>query len=872
MKQLNQFLQLALVLIVPAIASVALGEEQSAGPTEKPVKQPVKQPVEQPAEPAIEKPAEETQKPKATEEPAETAPVPVAKVQPKIVSLDVYPPEITLNHSEDKQHVIAVATLDDGVTRDVTTEVNWQFTSAEADQGAVAINEGLVTATRNGLAQLDVKLGELGAKADIHATGIEKTKEISFRHDVMPVFLRAGCNAGGCHGASRGKDGFRLSLFGYDPAGDHHRLTRELIGRRVNLALPEESLLLTKAVASVPHSGGKRFEPGSVYYSKIKQWIDKAAPNDVEDAPSVDALRLYPPKAALESGGKTQQFVAVADYSDGTSRDVTHLVVFQSSDAGSAAVDLDGLVTSGRRGEAFVMARFDTHTVGSQVLSLPAESDYAPPVEDDQLGDIDQLVNNKLRTMRILPSELAGDEEFLRRVTLDIAGQLPTSAEREAFLGDEDPAKRPAKIDELLARPAFADLWAKKWADLLLVRTEVNRVEYKGMYRYWEWLRNQVRDGVPLDQMVHGLLTASGTTFDSPATNFYQIEPNSLKTAENVAQSLLGLRVQCAQCHNHPFDRWTMDDYYGFTAFFTQIGRKRAEDWREHIVFDRRSGEARHPVGNAVVKPKLLGDEVPDIAGRDRREVVADWITSPENPYFAPSIANRVWAHFFGTGIVEPIDDIRVSNPPSNPELFDLLGEKLVEYGFDMKPLVRDICNSQAYQRSSLTNESNEGDMRNFARHMPRRIPAEMLLDAISTATGAEERLPGLPPGARAVEIADGRAPHYFLKTFGRSQRSTVCACETDAQPTLSQALHMLNGSTTNQKIKSGKLVSKWLDDGKSANEVIDRIYARSLSRLPTEEERNEYAPLLAEKEKPVAELEDIFWAVLNSREFLFNH
>ena len=791
----------------------------------------------------------------------------------QFVSLAVYPEQVSLNHADDFQQTVAVATRADGVTLDVTSMASWQVETAEPTTEAITFSTGRLTASADGTAKLIAEFAGLQATAAVSAANIGQRRPVSYRHDVIPTFLRAGCNSGGCHGSSRGKDGFRMSLFGFDPGGDYHRLTRELATRRLNLALPDESLLLLKATGAVPHTGGKRFDAESRYYQKLRTWIADGAPNDLQGAPTVDALVIYPPNAAIGVDGQQQKFVAVATYSDGSTRDVTELAVFQSSNDATAAVDADGLVTSAQAGEAFVMARFDTHTVGSQVLVLKTDEAYEPN-DEAPVNYIDELVNEKLRTLRIHPSSLCTDEEFLRRVSIDIAGQLPDRAARDEFLASENPNKRAAKIDELLARPEFAQLWAQKWAELLLIRTEVNRVEYKPMFLYWQWLTEQITAGRPLNEMVRELLSGSGSTFDTPTTNFYQIEPDTKKIAENVAQSFLGIRIQCAQCHNHPFDRWTMDDYYGFTAFFSQIARKRSEDYREWMVYNSRGGEARHPVGGRVMKPKFLGAEEPNLQGRDRRAVLADWIVSPENPYFAVSVANRVWAHFLGVGIVEPIDDIRVSNPPSNPALFDKLGKQLVEYEYDIRRLVRDICNSNTYQRSCDANPSNAADTANFARAQPRRIGAEVLLDCIAQATGSAEKLPGLPPGARAVQIADGRASNYFLTTFGRAKRETVCACESKTEPTLSQALHLLNGNAVHQKVAQGGLVKKWLEAGKPPVEVIDEIYLGCLSRPPTDEERTQLVATLppAEDAGLDSALQDVFWAVLNSREFLFNH
>jgi len=794
----------------------------------------------------------------------------------QFLSLTVYPAQVTLNHADDFQQMVAVATRADGVTLDVTKLANWQVIvpteKSPKNSGALIFESSQLTATADGTAKLAVEFAGLQASAEVSATHIQQQKPVSYRHDVVPIFLRAGCNSGGCHGSSRGKDGFRLSLFSFDPGGDYHRLTRELATRRLNLALPEESLLLLKATGAVPHTGGKLFDSESPYYDKLRTWIADGAKSDLKGAPTVDSLALFPPSAAIGTDGQTQQFVAVATYSDGATRDVTHLVVFQSSNDVSAAITADGLVTSARAGESFVMARFDTHTVGSQVLVLPTDQPFVPS-DEVPANYIDEFVNQKLNTLRIHSSPICTDEEFLRRVSIDIAGRLPDREEYNAFLASEAPAKRSEKIDELLARPDFAQLWAQKWSELLLVRTEINRVEYKPMYLYWEWVTEQITAGRPLDEMIRELLSAGGSTFDTPTTNFYQIDPDTKKIAENVAQSFLGIRIQCAQCHNHPFDRWTMDDYYSFTAFFSQIARKRSDDYREWMIFNRGSGEMRHPVGGRVMKPKFLGGEEPELKGRDRRAVVADWIVSPDNPYFAVSVANRVWAHFLGSGIVEPVDDIRVSNPPSNPALFDKLGEQLVSYQYDVRRLVRDICNSNTYQRSCDTNESNIHDTANFARAQPRRIFAEVLLDCLVQATGQPEKLPGLPAGARAVQIADGRASNYFLTTFGRAKRESVCACEAKAEPTLSQALHMLNGNTVHKKIMQGALIKKWLAAEKTPAEIIDEIYLRCLTRPPTAEERDRLlATLPAENAKPESALQDVFWAVLNSREFLFNH
>ena len=784
----------------------------------------------------------------------------------QIEKIDAYPPDIRLDGATDRQSFIVVATSIDGVTQDITE----QATVKVSDPKLVRLEKNTLHPVADGKLQLEIEHAGKKAAVPVTVVGASKSRSVSFEMDVMPVFTRAGCNTGGCHGAARGKDGFRLSLFGYDPAGDHHRITRELGFRRINLAVPSSSLLLEKGAGAVPHTGGKRFSPESEYYQTILAWLEVGAPNDTGKVPTVEKLEIFPPLAVLEGEGSSQRMIARATYSDGTDRDVTDLASFLSNNDNSAPIDEHGRVTAAKRGEAFVLARFETKNVGSQVLVLPAGLAYEAPSEKSA-GYVDDLVGKKLSRLRILPSEICSGEVFLRRATIDIVGRLPTEEEYNNYLADKAADKRAKLIDNLLSQKEFAEIWAMKWAEVLMIRSS-NQVSYKSTYLYSTWLTEQISNEVPLDEMVRNILSADGGTFTSPATNFYQVERDTLKTSENVAQVFMGLRTQCAQCHNHPFDRWTMDDYYSYASFFSQIGRKTGEDYRETIVYNRGSGDVRHPVGNRVMKPKFLGEEEPDIKGQDRRKVFAEWLTAPDNPFFARNVANRIWAHFFGIGIVEPVDDVRVSNPASNPELLDALAAKLVEYNYDFKRLVRDICNSNTYQRRTTPNDSNVGDTRNFSHAQPRRIQAEMLLDCISQVTETKDKFKGLPLGARAVQIADGTTSNYFLTTFGRSPRETVCACDVKMEPTLSQALHLLNGSTVEDKVKSGGVVKRQMDAKKSDEQIFEALYVRALSRKPAKEETQALKALVTEGPNRQQALEDVFWAVLNSREFLFNH
>jgi hypothetical protein len=783
--------------------------------------------------------------------------------------LEVFPPDINLATSRDCQSIVVQATFTDGITRDVTTEA--AITPADAK---LMRREGATfRPALDGSTTLSVTYGGKSVTAPVKVARATDDPALSFRLDVMPIFMKSGCNTGSCHGAARGKDGFRLSLFGFDPDGDHYRLTREMSGRRLNLAVPAESTMLEKATGTVQHTGGKKIEPGSDSYHTLRRWVEAGAPNDdVSKLPKVVGVELYPKNGVLDGKGATQQMTVRARYSDGSDRDVTRLSVFLTNNEVSAAINESGRVTAGARGEAFVMARFETFTVGSQMIVLPKGLKFDYPAEPE-INYVDTLVAAKLKRLRIAPSGICSDEVFLRRVYLDVVGLPPTVEEHDRFVASADPDKRAKLIDELLGRKEFSELWVNKWAELLQVKTDPNKnVSQKAMFLYYNWLVEKLSNDTPMDEMVKELLGANGGTFKNPASNYYQITTETLLLSENVAQVFMGMRIQCAQCHNHPFDRWTQNDYYGFAAFFSQIGRKQGEDYRETIVFNSGGGEVSHPVGGAVMKPKFLGGDQPDLAGKDRRVVMASWLASPANPWFATSFANRVWAHFMGNGIVEPVDDFRVSNPASNPELLEELGKRFTASKYNLKSLVRDVCNSRTYQRSTERNASNESDERNFAHANLRRIKAECLLDTISVATDTKDKFAGLPLGARAVQIADGGSSTYFLTTFGRATRETVCSCEVKMEPTLSQALHLLNGDTVNAKIKQGGLIPRLMNTKKFPEERLTELYVRCLSRKPTHEELDRLLVNLGEGTDKAKAYEDIFWALLNSREFLFNH
>jgi len=784
----------------------------------------------------------------------------------ELTEIIAYPSDIGLYNARDRQTITVQAVFADGLTRDVTAEA----TIAVADQNLIKLEGTTLAPIADGETTVSVTFGgkTLSLPAVVKDSAV--TPELSFKLDIMPIFMKANCNTGSCHGAASGKDGFRLSLFGFDHVGDYQRVTREIGNRRINLAFPHESLMLTKSTAVVPHTGGTRFRKGDSLYNLMHEWIDAGAIADKADIPTCTKIEVYPKSAVLDGEGATQKITVRAFYSDGTNRDVSHLAFFLSSNENSVLIEQDGTTTALNRGEAFVMARFDTHTVGTHFIVLPKGLDFTWK-ELPENNYVDTLLHEKFKKLRIIPSELCSDEEFLRRATLDITGRVPTVDEYNIFLADADPKKRDKLVDDLLGRKEFVELWVMKWAELLTIRT-TNQISYKSMLLYYTWLQDKIANNVPMNVMVQDLLASNGGTFANAATNYYQNERDTLKVAENVAQVFMGMRIQCAQCHNHPFDRWTMDDYYSFAAFFSQIGRKAAEDPREIIVFNSGSGVVRHPVGNRVMEPKFLGGETPDVKGKDRRQIMAKWLASNDNPYFARNLSNIVWAHFFGQGIINEVDDVRVSNPPVNVALLDTLASKFTEYNYDFKKIVRDICTSRAYQLSTGTNETNEKDSRNFSHAALRRMRAEIMLDAITQITSTSNKFPGLPNGARAVQIANGNTSTYFLTTFGRAKRETVCACEVKMEPNLSQALHMLNGDTVNSKITQGKLIPTRLGEEVPIPQILEELYIRCLCRKPTEKELTNLMEIISQEENKQQALEDTFWALLNSREFLFNH
>lgn len=787
---------------------------------------------------------------------------------PLVASVEVFPSKASFAFADDTQRFGVQVIFTDGSTKDVTGEVVW---SDNSDIGLEA--DHLVVAR----ASVGPAKGELhgewqGTSVSIpyEILGLGPQRELSFRNDVLPLLTKTGCNSGKCHGSASGKDGFRLSLYGFDPVGDHYRITRELGGRRLNLSQPDNCLLVNKATGEVPHTGGGPMQIGDANYVKLVRWISKGAAPDPESMPLPVGIEVFPKKVVLLAGSETHDMIVTARYSDGSTRDVTDAAVFLSNNEAAAAVSEGGEIKPLGPGSAFVLARFDQFTSGTDIVVRSLKS--YPGLDFRPNNYVDTLAEARWQDLHVLPSEVCSDEVFLRRIYLDTIGKLPTPKELKEFSADPSKDKRSAIIEELVGSDDFLDMWIMQLGELLQIR-RANGLSEKGLSLYDGWLREQVHAGVSVDKLIRQLIPASGSTFENPATSYYQTETTPQLLAENIAQAFLGTRIQCAQCHNHPFDRWTMDDYYGFAAFVSQVGYKQAKDPREVTVYDLGEGSLEHPVAGRVVKPKFLGGKVAseDELGGDYRKALAEWLTE-NNGAFANNIANVMWAHFMGKGIVNPVDDVRVSNPPSNPELLNALGAKLMEYDFDVRKLAVDICSSKTYQLSTQKTDWNKWDDRNFSHASIRRLRAEVLLDCINQVTNSSDSLTGLPLGGRAIQIPDGRTNNYFLTTFGRSDRATPCSCEVSTAPTLSQALHLLNGENTTRKISGGKVIESLFEQGKDSLEVARSLYEMCYSRQPTAEEAAVIKKRLSENRDSKAALEDLFWALLNSNEFLFNH
>jgi hypothetical protein len=712
-------------------------------------------------------------------------------------------------------------------------------------------------------------------------------KTPGFQNDVIPAITKAGCNTGDCHGAGRGQDGFRLSLFGYDIPGDHYRIVNELPGRRINLAVPEKSLLIQKAIGAVPHTGGERMKVGSAPYNLLLGWIEAGALDDPPGTPSPEGITFQATSHKFDKPGLTLQTQVIATYSDGTQRDVTQWCLYKNANESIAAIDAKGFIQAKKSGGSHVFARFDKFSVALGITVLPEESIDWPETPENNY--IDTLAFAKLKDLQIPPSGLCSDEQFLRRATLDLTGKLPTPEEYHAFMVSENPKKREFVIDQLLSRQSFGELMAAKWGEWLRIYTDTNPGSGTAMlagWNYYHWVKEQMVENTPINQFAKALVTGNGSNLSNPPSNYYTMLPqghiNPVRLSEDTAQIFLGVRTQCAQCHNHPFDRWTMDDYYAFQSFFMGVKRKHGAEAREYFTYvDIEAEPAKHLTDGRPMPHKFLGGPVADVKDKDPRKVLADWMAAPNNRMFRENIANRIWAHFFGRGIIDPVDDIQISNPPSNGALLREIGRKLAEdYAYDQKKLIRDICLSRTYQLSATATEANKDDEMFFSHAKLRRLRADVLFDVISQAMdykhqfrrSSAERAVNMFEGGRRDSFND-----YFFQTFGQARRESVCACEDRKEATLSQTLHLINGRTTDFPFShSPVLIPRLTKAHPDAPEaVIRKLYIRSLTREPTDDELQKLVAMKPggnDQRQLMQYYQNVIWALVNSSEFLFNH
>ncbi len=709
---------------------------------------------------------------------------------------------------------------------------------------------------------------------------VAQTPPVNFLRDVSPILNKVGCSSGVCHGAAKGKNGFKLSLRGYDPQFDYEALLYDLGGRRFNRADPGRSLMLTKPAQQVAHGGGLRIESNSDYYKIIYNWIAQGVPFGDPSKDSVKRLDIQPKEIFMEKPGGVTTLKIIATFADGGTRDITREANIDSNIPDVAAVGASADVKGARIGEATVMVRYQGNFTSVPVTVL----NPAPGFVWKQLAQnnyIDQLIDAKLQRLKIQPSPVVDDAGFLRRVSLDLTGQLPDPNEVRAFVADATPSKlkRSRMIEKLIGNPAFIDHWTLKWGDLL--QADRRYLGEKGVYGFDDWIRESFAANKPYDKMVREILSSSGSTYDNPAANFFRVTRDPKPTMEKTTQVFLGVRMVCAQCHDHPFERWTQNQYYEMSAFYSALGIRPGYEVGEEIVFNQRQDfDMKHPKDGRVMKPNFIlpasyGSSGPVPTDSHRRMALAEWVTSKDNPFFAKSTVNRVWSYFFGRGIIDPVDDIRASNPPSNPALLDALTKDFIDRGFDLRQLMRTIANSRTYQSSLTANEWNARDTDNFSHAVPRRLGAEELMDALTRAAGVRPSFPEVPPETRAEQLPD---PHVgkdgFLDLFGRPSRESSCECERRSDLSLPQALNLVNGKTISDAVADGSgRVAKAILSAKSDHDLIEELYLASFSRPPTAAELDHGLKYLSSGSRGRAALaQDLLWALVNSKPFLYNY
>ncbi|MGB0581200.1 MAG: DUF1549 domain-containing protein [Limisphaerales bacterium] len=790
--------------------------------------------------------------------------------------------------SGDRMQLLVNAYEADGGLRDATHEVS--YSAAPANIVTIS-KDGFIKPKADGATTITAKLGDQSTSVKVTVKEFGQPQEINFANRIVPIFTKGGCNGGGCHGKSGGQNGFKLSLLGFEPTEDYEYLVKEARMRRIFPAAPDHSLLLRKGAAVVPHGGGKKLELGSHDYELLRRWIGQGMPYGNPEDPTVAKIEVFPRERVMKPGAK-QQLSVIAHYTDGHVEDVTRAALYEPNEKEIAEVGEHGLVTMhSQPGDVAVMVRYQGKVavsiaslpLGAPVKHLPAERNY-----------IDSLVFKKLKKVGMPPSEISDDETFIRRVTLDVAGRLPNRIETEKFLANKDPKKREIWIDQLLASSDYADYFANYWSALLRNQRTVvgGRTEpyMRGTYAFHSWIRESLDQNKPYDIFVREVLAASGDIAHNPPVAWYRQVKSSSQQLEDTAQLFLGTRLQCAQCHHHPFEKWSQADYYSFGAFFSQVARRPGSQPGEEMIFASRKVPAGTNKKNSQkVLPAGLGAKPVELTSDDdARHSLVDWMTKPDNRFFAHALVNRYWKHFFNRGLVEPEDDMRETNPATNPELLDALAANFVKSGFDMKRLVRDIVTSSTYQLSAIPNSHNAKDKQYFSRYYPKRLSAEVLLDAINALTKSDTKWTGLPSGTRAVQLPDNyfNSKSYFLQVFGRPDSASACACERSQEASLAQSLHLLNSKDIQTKLSAttGRAADLALNEKLNDEQKMQELYLWAFSRKAMSHEANVGVEHVEKKlnhakdaksdlKKAKREAyEDIVWALISSKEFLFNH
>jgi hypothetical protein len=802
--------------------------------------------------------------------------------------IKVLPADISLTGPHARQQLLVLSEAGGQLVGDLTDKAKF----ASSNPAVASVDEaGLVRAAGDGDALITATSDGKQATAKVHVAEFKAPFTWRYRNHVIPMMTKVGCNSGACHGALAGKGGFKLSLRGYDPAADHFAMTRQAQGRRVDKLEPAHSLVLLKPTRTIPHGGGRRLDVGSSDYQVLLDWIAAGAPAPRDDDSRIQRLEVFPAAAVLKPKDNLQVTVR-AWYTDGHAEDVTPWAKFSSSEDQVATVDQDGSATVAAPGEAAIAVWY-SDLVASCRITVPLSNtvDAAVFAQSPRHNSIDDLVLKKLEALHIPPSPTCTDAEFIRRAYLDAAGTLPTSEEVQGFVRSTDADKRARLIDALLNRPEFVDYWAYKWSDLLLVSSR--KLPQPAVWAFYQFIRQGVADDKPWDQFAREVLTANGSNVENGATNYFVLHKDVTDLTESTAVTFLGMSLTCARCHNHPLEKWTQDQYWSMANLFSRVGLKNGERPGEVTVQSEPSGDVVHPRRGLPMPPTPLDAKpLPPGSPVDRRHYFADWLTSPDNPYFAKALVNRVWRNFMGRGLVEAEDDLRQTNPPSNQELFDALAKDFIDHKYDVKALVRTIMNSAAYQRSSVPAARNEKDDRFYSHYLVRRLPAEVVLDAYAQVTGVPTPFTQVqvgptggtsatnqyPPGTRAQQLPDTLLVSQFLDAFGRPLREKSCSCEREQDASVGQALHLNNGPTLNDKLRDkNSRVAKWVEEKVGDDEAVRRLFLLALGREPNADEMKKFTSLLAQAEQDKQSsrretMEDLFWAVLTGREFLFNH